>query len=252
MNGYVASFSDDKTVNIWNPNTGESIRKYTKHTDTANGLDQIDVDTMVSGSGYEIHVWQISTGITLNTIDANSRVYSFKLLSNGLIACGLYQVIYIYEYSTGNLTKTLIGHYSVINSLELLNEQFMASGSWDKKVIIWDLTTYSIKYTLSEHNGGVYCIKRLSSNLMASADESGFIKIWNWLNGSLVHKLKSHNSSVYSLDLYDDQTLISGSLDKTIKLWNITNGQLIKTINADIEIGALVMLQRGKYNFFKF
>jgi WD40 repeat protein len=50
MNGYVASCSYDTTVNIWNPNTGESIQKYTQHTDTVFGLDQIDEDTLVSGS----------------------------------------------------------------------------------------------------------------------------------------------------------------------------------------------------------
>jgi WD40 repeat protein len=178
-------------------------------------------------------------------------VFSIKSLSNGLIACGLYQVIYIYEYSTGNLTKTLIGHSDSVNSLEILNEQFMASGSSDRKVIIWDLYSYSIKYELSQHEIWVLSVKRLSSNLIASADQIGRIIIWNWLNGSLVHKLKGHDSTVYSLDLYDDQTLISGAFDATIKLWNITNGKLLKTINTDNQISSLVMLERGKKEIFQ-
>ncbi len=250
LNGYVASCSEDSTVNIWNPNTGESIQKYTEHTSFVDSLDQIDEDTLVSGSNdFKIRVWKISTGLTLKTIDIGDSVFSIKSLSNGLVACGMGKNINLYEYSTGNLTKTLSGHYSLVSSIELLNEQFMASGSSDKKVIIWDLTSYSIKYNLSQHESELRCVQRLSSNLIASADLKGQIIIWNWLNGTLVHKLIGHNSSVYSLDLYDDQRLISGSYDKTIKLWDITSGQLIKTINTDIKIRALAILNRGKKEF---
>jgi hypothetical protein len=252
MNGYVASCSSDTTVNIWNPNTDESIQKYTGHLKSVNILDQIDVDTLVSGSEDKaIHIWQISTGKTLKIIDVGKSVYSVKSLSNGLIACGLYGGnITIYEYSTGNLIQTLKGHTGTVYSLEILNEQFMASGSWDRKVIVWDLYSYSIKYNLSQQIS-VSCIKRLSPSLMASGDLSGIIIIWNWLNGSLVHKLNGHDDYVSSLDLYNDQTLISGSLDQKIKLWNISNGKLIQTINTDIYIRVLVMLQRGKKKYFK-
>jgi WD40 repeat protein len=243
LNGYVASCSD--IVSIWNPNTGEYIQRYSKHPDSVLCLDQIDEDTMVSGSwDNTIHIWKISTGETLKTINASSSVYSIRSLSKGLIACGLDKNISIYEYKTGNLVQTLVGHSGGIFSIEILNEQFMTSGSTDKKVIIWDLTSYSIKYNLSQHARGIRCIKRLTSNLMASGDSIGLILIWNWLNGSLVYKLIGHNDTVSSLDLYDDKTLISGSVDQTF--WNITNGQLIKTIHTGIEIGALVLLERGK------
>ena len=49
-----------------------------------------------------------------------------------------------------------------------------------------------------------------------------------------------------SLDLFDSQTLISGSLDRTIKFWNIKNGMLIKTINVDIQVLSLAMLNTSK------
>jgi WD40 repeat protein len=251
MNGYVASCSSDKIINIWNPNTGESIQKYKKHTDLVYGLDQIDEDTLVSGSvDMTIHLWKISEGQTFRKIDVGDSVFSIKSISNGLIACGTTRNISIYEHSTGNLVNILIGHSNYVWSIELLNERFMASGSSDYKVIVWDLYSNSIKYELSQHKNVVRCVKRLSSSLMASGDSSGLIIIWNWLNGSLVHKLTGHTSSVSTLDLYDDQTLISGSEDKTIKLWNITNGQLIKTIITDIYIKDLVMLKRGKWKYF--
>jgi len=253
-NDYVASSSYDATVNVWNPNTGESILKYKGHSQTVYGFDQIDENTLVSGS-YDktFHIWEISTGKTLHKTNVGSSIYSIRSLSNKLIACGLSNTLdnlRIYNYST--LVKTLYGHSAVVESIELLSEHLLVSGSKDTKLIVWDLSSYSIKYNLTAHTVHVYCVKRLSSSLMASGDTSGQIIIWNWLNGSLVHTLTGHTFSLRrsSLDLYNDDTLISGSWDKTVKFWNITNGQLLQTIQTNIQIGAIVMLKKGKLKYY--
>ncbi len=252
LNDYVASSSYDATVNVWNPNTGESILKYKGHSQTVYGLDQIDENTIVSGS-YDktFHIWDLNTGKTINKIYVDFSVYSVKSLPNQLIACGLSNTIEnlrIYNYSTGVLFKTLYGHTASVYSLELLSETFLVSGSTDTKLIIWDLTSYSIKFNLTAHKTHVYCVKRISTSLFASVETSGKIIIWNWLNGSLVHRLSGHTFSLRrsSLDLYTEDTLISGSWDRTIKLWNITSGNLLQTINTTFQIGALAMIKKGK------
>jgi WD40 repeat protein len=72
-NGYVASASQDKTVNVWNTLTWTSIRKYTNHTSVVYSLDQIDNDTMVSGSADStIRIWKITSGETLKIINVNA------------------------------------------------------------------------------------------------------------------------------------------------------------------------------------
>jgi WD40 repeat protein len=250
MNNSVASCSYDTTVSVWNPNSGESILSYTQHKDEVLCLDQIDEDILVSGSRDKtIHVWKISTGETIIKINTSTWVYSVKSLSNGLIACGLFgsnNNLKIYDYLTGNSVQTLHGHTRDIYSVEILNEQFIASGSKDTSVIIWDLYSYSIKYNLTGHSNGVKCLKRLSSYLIASGDSTGEIFIWNWSNGTFVYRLIGHKWDINSLDLYDDQTLISGSRDRKIKFWNIRNAQLMRTINTNLQINALSVLKRGK------
>ncbi len=258
-NGFVASASDDKSVNIWNTLTFTSIRKYTGHTGWVRSLDQIDNDTMVSGSqDNTIRIWRISTGQTLKTITLNVQVFVVRVFSIEFkqIVCGLESLsnnLLIYNYDTGNLNRTLSGHSQSVFTIEMLSVQFMASGGEDRKVIIWDLSSYSIKNTLTGHTSSVYCIKRLSSNLIASGDDKGLIIVWNWLTGEQIFDLTGHTSTLYlnSLDLYDEQTLVSGSLDKTVKFWNITNGELIQSINVDIQIGALAMLKSSEWKQFK-
>jgi WD40 repeat protein len=253
-NGYIASASQDYTVNVWNTLTWTSIQRYTNHTDRVFSLDHIDNDTMVSGSEDQtIQIWKISTGETLKIITFNVAVYVVRVFSIEYkqIVCGKEgstNNLQIYNYQTGFLIQTLIGHTSSVWSIEMLSEQFMASGGDDRSVIIWDLSSYSIKYNLMGHANIVSCVKRISSNLMASGDRKGKIIAWNWLNGEQMFNLTGHTSSLLynSLDLYDEQTLISGSVDRTVKFWNITNGTLIRSINVDIQILSLVMLNSSE------
>jgi len=246
----VASSSRDKTVNIWNPQTWSSIRQYTGHQDVVYGLDQIDIDTIVSGSqDGTIQVWKISTGETLLNISLLSTVYTVRVLTNGfqIVAGGYLENEFISNLRIFNLKANdsvlnLIGHTSYVSSLEILNERFMASGDSDSKIIIWDLYAYLVKYNLTEHTGGVNCIKRISSNLIASADSNGLIIIWDWLKGKRIYLLTGHTGqlNLSSLDFYMDQ--ISGCMDKTIKFWNILNGQIIQSINGETQITALAKL----------
>ncbi len=254
-NGYVASASNDKTVNVWNTMTWTSIQRYTNHTDWVNSLDQIDNDTMVSGSEDKtIRIWKISTGETLKIINFNTWVNVVRVFSVEYkqIVCGTYGAsnnFQIYNYEMGNLIRTLSGHSSSVLSIEMLSEQFMASGGQDKSVIIWDLSSYSIKYTLTGHNSNVNCMKRLSSNMIASGDGSSSLIVWNWLTGKRIFNLIGHGGALQfnSLDLYDEQTLISGAWDQTVKFWNITNGTLIQSIKVDIWVYTLAMLKSSEF-----
>jgi WD40 repeat protein len=253
--GYGASASADTTVNIWDTLTWTSIQRYTNHTNAVFSLDQIDNDTMVSGSlDNTIQIWRISTGETVKTINVYAVVLVVRVFSVEYqqIVCGnggTNNNLKIYNYETGDLNRTLIGHSDHVNSIEMLSEQFMASGGDDKSVIIWDLYSYSIKYTLTGHTSAVFCVFRLSSQLIASGDESGLIIIWNWSTGEQIFNLTGHTDALYynSLDLYDEQTLISGSMDQTVKFWNTTNGSLIKSLTVDIQISALAMLNSSEW-----
>jgi len=254
-NGYVGSASEDDNVKIWDTLTWTPIQTYTSHSSNVYTLDQIDNDTMVSGSQDQtIRIWRISSGETLKTINVNLRVNVVRVFSIEYkqIVCGLESSssnLKIYNYSTGALIRTLNGHSDNVNSIEMLSGQFMASGGDDQIVFIWDLSLYAIKYTLRGHSFSVNCIKRLSSNLIASGDKNdGLILVWDWLTGEKIFQLTGHSSSLhyYSLDLYDEQTLISGSEDRTVKLWNIKNGTLIRSITVDIQISTLAMLKSSK------
>ncbi len=87
----MASSSADSTINICQLKTNKTIRKYTGHTNDVCGLDQIDNDTLVSGSlDGTIQIWKISTGECVRKINVGALINSVIVLSNGFqIVCGL-------------------------------------------------------------------------------------------------------------------------------------------------------------------
>ncbi len=99
----MASASKDATVNVWNTLTLASIQRYTNHTNSVYSLDQIDNDTMVSGSSdTTIRIWKISTGETLKIIKVYASVYVvrvFQLNKNKLSVEKVARQI-IYKYTT--------------------------------------------------------------------------------------------------------------------------------------------------------
>lgn len=248
-NGYVASSSDDHTVNVWEIETWKTIRNYTDHKRTVNSLDQIDSNTIVSGSNDgTIRIWQISTRETLIIINTIADVYSVRVLTNELVACGLRDTtnnLQIFNLKSGAWFKTLNGHNNTVTSIDILNEQFLASGGYDAKVIIWDMKTFTYKYILEGNSYSIFCVKKISDHMIASAGDDIIINIWNWLDGSLIQTLRGHTGQFYSssLSMFNETILISGSRDKTIRLWNISNGALVQSINANIPIGALEMIK---------
>jgi WD40 repeat protein len=233
-NGFVAMGSQGITVYIWDPITLKSLITYSEHEEEVSCLDQINAETIVSASYVgNIRIWSANSGLTFYKINAGKSVYFVRVLWNrAQILCGLFDGmnnLIIYNYTNNSLVTAREGRVFGVNSLEILNEPFVASvGSSDPRVIVWDLNTYAAKSKLAGHSAQVTCIKLISSNMttMASGDAAGLIIIWNWMQETRLHTLNGHTERVTSLDLFDQRTLISGSLDGTIKFWNISNGQL--------------------------
>jgi WD40 repeat protein len=254
---YVASSSSDSTIIIWDLATWTLVQKYTGHTNEVYGLNQIDDDTLVSGSSDKmVNIWKISTGATLKTFNAGTTVFSVRVLllrEQIVFGYGSSGQLDIINYSSMTVANSLVEHTDVIFSIEVLSENFIGSGSKDTKVIIWDLNTNAKKYTLTGHTQSVTCLKRLTGNLLASAGDDHLIIIWDWLMGTRQFTLNGHSSQIWigALDLYDEATLVSVSLDRTIKFWNILNGRMVQSLNANIDINAIVMLKKSKNEIFK-
>ena len=69
--------------------------------------------------------------------------------------------IKIWDRKALNLTKTLNGHRSAVNSVHL-TDKLIISGSGDRSIKIWNLATGQCLRTITGHERGIACLQLIA------------------------------------------------------------------------------------------
>ncbi|HAG80859.1 MAG TPA: protein kinase [Cyanobacteria bacterium UBA12227] len=180
-----------------------------------------------------------------------------------VLGVGSYRTWQFYRQATstsifianGNLSllKTLSGHNSFVNYLEISSDkQTLFSASVDKTIKVWDLSTGKTIRTLEGHTSLVnYLVISPDGQKIFSASADKKIKIWDIDTGKEIRTLQGHTSSVNYLEISSDgQKLFSASADKTIKMWESDTGKEIRTLQGHTSfINSLVISPDGETLF---
>ncbi len=201
----LASGSQDKSIKIWNLQTGKlictfgnlltwgahketvSCLAFTPGTQTliSGGLNR-SIQSLISGSfDGTIKFWNLQTRDKPRTFKVSLGIKAIAISRDG---------------------------------------QFLVSTGWDGKVRLWHIDTGEVLHTLEGHSYSVSCFTfSPDGRTLASAGSyDRTILLWNVQTGQLLHTLAGHESAVSCLAFsWDGQTLVSGSQDKTIKVWGV-------------------------------
>ncbi|QEE14377.1 WD40 repeat domain-containing protein [Promethearchaeum syntrophicum] len=124
----------------------------------------------------------------------------------------------------------IIDHKDEIRILEFsLNNQWLASGSWDKHIIIWKiidnegLKRIEKHKILNEHSSSITSLKFCEDNhYLISGSKDGMVKIWDINEEKSVFTLQHNNSKVFSIDIDPlKDYIVSAGEDRTIIIWKI-------------------------------
>jgi WD40 repeat protein len=189
----LASGSHDKTIKLWNLQTGKlictfgSLLTWGAHKETVSCLAfSPDGQTLISGS-YDgtIKFWNLQTRDKPRTFKAGLGVKAIAIGRDG---------------------------------------QLLASTNWDGKVRLWQIDSGELLHTLEGHSYSVTCFTfSPDGRTLASAGSyDKTILVWNLQTGQVLHSLTGHKNAVTCLAFtWDGQTLVSASEDKTIKVWGV-------------------------------
>jgi F-box and WD-40 domain protein MET30 len=115
------------------------------------------------------------------------------------------------------------GHTNGVTALQILDDRWMATGSYDATIKIFDLETGAELRQLHGHTRGIRSLQFDDSKLISgSLDHT--IKIWNWHTGECISTLQCHTNGVISVH-FDGEYLASGSMDHTAKVLNFKTHQ---------------------------
>ena len=153
----IISSSYDKTIKIWDANTGECLNTLEGHSGYIFSLAYSpDGKRIISGSRKknpgkyfwsndkivgEIKIWDANTGECLKTLEGHSEdVFSVAYSPNGtkIISGSGDETIKIWDANTGECLKTLKGHLDIIWSVAFSPDgKRIISGSSNHTIKIW-------------------------------------------------------------------------------------------------------------------
>jgi sugar lactone lactonase YvrE len=204
----LASASDDDTVRVWDPASGQLVHTLTGHTDRVNAVCVIPAEggrhlLASADSGGSVRVW---------------------------------------DPASGQLVHTLTGHTGSVTAVCVIpaegGRHLLASADSGGSVRVWDPASGQLVHTLTGHTDWVNAVCVIPAeggrHLLASASNDDTVRVWDSVSGQLVHTLTGHTNWVGTLAvllLGDRHVLVSGGDDQTMRLSDPTTGQQIQVIH---------------------
>ena len=239
----LASASSDRTIKLWDYETGDCLRTYTGHQSSVYSIAFSSAgDLIVSGSGDRtVKLWDCYSDTCVKTLyGQTNEVCSVAVSSdNQTIACvSLDQTMRLWNYHHGQCLKTWYGHTDWALPVAFSsNQRLLASGSNDKTVHLWDWHTGACLKTLQGHTDFVYTVAfSPDGQILASGSTDSSVRLWNVQMGECFQVLQGHTDWIDVVAFHPTENILaSGSADCTVKLWDIHTGQCIKTLTGHTE-----------------
>jgi nucleoside phosphorylase len=256
----IASGSLDKTIKLWNLETGNLLATLVGHSSAVLSVAfSPDSKILASSSNLEVRdgcikLWDVESARIRQTLGGglmNLRVSSLAFSPDGqTLASGHAEAkIRLWQLNGGKLLHTLKGHGWDVNSLAFSREgRFLVSGGLDGAIKIWNWRSEKEVRTLKRPSrsewigslvswfdssvGSIWSVAvSPDGKTFASAGSDMPIELWELETGKPVRILTEHSGTVYSVAFSSDgKTLASGGEDNTIKLWNVGTGELLEIL----------------------
>jgi transducin (beta)-like 1 len=206
--------SVDKSVMVWNPQSGEVEGRFMVHEEPL-----LDAD------------WRNDTSFASCSTDRN------------IVVCAMDQ---------SQPVATFRGHQKEVNAIKWdPSGSLLASCSDDCTAKIWSVQLSKPLADFTEHTGQVYCCVwrpvSLSSTggngtpsgstaakFLATASFDASVRMWDVESGKCAMALLAHADPVYTLSFSPDGNLLaSGSFDRSVLIWDMRSGTLLKKVETE-------------------
>ncbi|RUR83519.1 WD40 repeat domain-containing protein [Chlorogloeopsis fritschii PCC 9212] len=252
----IVSGSADKTIKLWDLNTGKSIRTLNENVGEVSSVAiSPDGNFLAIGSCQHpksnVKVWHLATGKLLHTLLGHQKPVNFVTISpDGLILASGSNKIKIWNLHKGDRICTLWHASSVHAAAISADGSILASASSDSKIRLWNPRTGEPLRTLSGHTGEVHSVAiHPNGKVLFSGSADNTIKIWDLDSGKMLHTFAGHSDEVKSVTISPDgQTLFSSSADNAIKIWCLQSGELLQTLTGHSgTVNAIAVSPDGKF-----
>ncbi|HEX5751249.1 MAG TPA: SIR2 family protein [Archangium sp.] len=251
----VVSASDDKTLKVWDVETGQELATLRGHEGWVMGcVVTPDGRRVVSASEDKtLKVWDVETGQELVTSRGHeAAVNGCVVMPDGrhMVSASDDESLKVWEVDTGKELATLRGHVGGVMGCAVMPDgRRVVSASYDKTLKVWDWVTGKELLSLEGHTGGVRgCAVLPDGRCVVSASNDGTLKIWDVETRRELATLTGHEGWVRCCAvLPDGPRVVSASEDGTLKIWDVeTRRELFALKGHGGCVGACTVTPEGR------
>ena len=230
------SGSYDKTLRLWDVNTGKVLRLLKGHESYVNSVAfSPDGRRLLSGSDDDtLRLWDAETGAVLRVLkghedNVNSVVFSPD--GRRLLSGSTDETLRLWDAETGDMLRVVKGHKHDVSSVAFSPDgRRLLSGSFDNWLRLWDAETGDMLREV--HGNGEFSVAfSPDGSRFLSGSSDGTLRLWDAETGEILRVLKGHENTVYSVAFSPDgRRLLSGSWDKTLRLWDVETSEQLSVL----------------------
>ncbi|KAF7629884.1 hypothetical protein Mgra_00009112 [Meloidogyne graminicola] len=255
---YLYTCSTDKTVRVWDMETGVCVRRFRSHTvffiffiystflkDFVNGCHPARRGPDMVCSGSDDGTIQVSVLVhdlrkrKPAVIFENINKYqvttvTFNDTGELVVSGGIDNALRVWDLRKNTLLHSMHGHSDTVTGLSLSPDgSYILSNAMDCTARIWDIRAYSSSQrcvkTLSGHQHNfeknlLRCAWSPDSHRISCGSSDRFVYIWDVGSRNIAYKLPGHQGSVNAVDFHPSEPIIlSAGSDKRIYLGELTH-----------------------------
>lgn len=230
---YLATASDDKSVKLWNPLNGQELRSFTGFTDVIWKISfSADSKFLATGGNDTANVWDINTGQSILTLEAQHAPIAFSPLGTYLATSGDDGTTKLWD--TDSWEEYLSFPFAA-NALAFSpDEERLVTAMEELKV--WDILTGEELMAPAEFKAVIIGIEfNPDGSQLAAGSQDGTVGIWDSQSGKRMFILAGHAGAVNDIAFNPQCTappvapfdwcggwLATASRDGTAKVWDVS------------------------------
>lgn len=247
----IAAAGEDRTIRLWNINSGSVQRSFVGHDSGVTALAfSPDGRSLASGSADNtVRIWNVASGEQGPVLTGVEQwVLSVAWSPDGrLIAAGGGDgAVRLWDARSGAPLRTLVGHQRWVSAVAFSPDgQLLASGSGDFTVRLWRVSNGAELPVLRQHQGSVNALAWTpDSKMIATASADQTVAISDPWSGTPVSRM-SGSGAVYAVAFIDARTLAAGAFNGRLQFFDAASGQPLQNVAAHTQSITAISVATG-------